>query len=32
MEEASKCKCLEDEVITDARRPLYQVSHVYCNH
>ncbi|VVB02060.1 unnamed protein product [Arabis nemorensis] len=24
LEEASKCKCLEDEVITDARRPLYQ--------
>ncbi|EOA27656.1 hypothetical protein CARUB_v10023803mg [Capsella rubella] len=24
MEEATKCKCLEDEVITDARRPLYQ--------
>ncbi|KAG7573602.1 hypothetical protein ISN44_As09g018760 [Arabidopsis suecica] len=24
IEEASKCKCLEDEVITDARRPLYQ--------
>ncbi|XP_013635042.1 PREDICTED: uncharacterized protein LOC106340742 [Brassica oleracea var. oleracea] len=24
IEEALKCKCLEDEVITDARRPLYQ--------
>ncbi|CAH2059412.1 unnamed protein product [Thlaspi arvense] len=24
IEEASKCKCLEDQVITDARRPLYQ--------
>ncbi|CAA7014276.1 unnamed protein product [Microthlaspi erraticum] len=24
IEEASKCKCLEDEIITDARRPLYQ--------
>ncbi|CAA0374599.1 unnamed protein product [Arabidopsis thaliana] len=29
MEEASKCKCLEDEVITDARRPLYQASHIH---
>uniref|UniRef100_A0A0D3C451 Uncharacterized protein n=1 Tax=Brassica oleracea var. oleracea TaxID=109376 RepID=A0A0D3C451_BRAOL len=27
IEEALKCKCLEDEVITDARRPLYQASH-----
>ncbi|XP_013747388.2 uncharacterized protein LOC106450286 [Brassica napus] len=24
IEEASKCKCLEDDFITDARRPLYQ--------
>ncbi|XP_010504915.1 PREDICTED: uncharacterized protein LOC104781845 [Camelina sativa] len=24
MDEAKRCKCLEDEVITDARRPLYQ--------
>jgi len=31
MEEASKCKCLEDEVITDARRPLYQASHIHSN-
>ncbi|CAF1818846.1 unnamed protein product [Brassica oleracea] len=26
IEEASKCKCLEDDFITDARRPLYQAS------
>ncbi|CAN8287552.1 unnamed protein product [Cochlearia groenlandica] len=24
IEEASKCRCLEDEIITDARRPLYK--------
>ncbi|KAG2309031.1 hypothetical protein Bca52824_028779 [Brassica carinata] len=24
IEEASNCKCLEDKVVTDARRPLYQ--------
>ncbi|CAN7061826.1 unnamed protein product [Brassica rapa subsp. trilocularis] len=28
IEEALKCKCLEDEVITDARRPFYQASHI----
>ncbi|KAL0897038.1 hypothetical protein Bca101_080999 [Brassica carinata] len=32
IEEASNCKCLEDKVVTDARRPLYQASHITIIH